>query len=326
MDLKQDYARPDFSEAGDVTLRRTDRGDDPSRYDDADAAELRDRIDDLEGELEACRTRVEQLQQRRDAYESTIVDHRTFPESIHEQLRSVGTDARSSVLSVRNPDHYLRSNGTAWVAEEGVVVTATPVLDGPDEAMLSGWTGPVPDGPDDLTLESFDGTDRPVERETVDEATSTAIIDTETDGLDPLAIGSAADLEDGDPLLVLGHPAYVGQWVMSLGRYVETDDRTSFRIDCPVSPATTDLPFLIPSVSGAPVFDVQGRVVGMILRTQARTSNPAPGTYSRSEQVFQGIPDTRDLVALDGQTVADALSATDASLEGSPSRTGGRRA
>lgn len=276
-----------------------------SRYGDAGPDELRAAVRDLEDELAECRDRIERREHRSEEHESAIAELRAFPDAVHEELRSIGTDARPSVLSIDDPDDHLASNGTGWVIDDGLVVTAATVLRGPDPASLQGWTGPVPDGPDSVVLETVHGDELPVERTVVDGESPVGIVETETDGLDPLPTDPADGLEDGDPLLCLGHPGHVGRWVMSLGRYREMDDRASFRFDGPVSHATTDQPTLVAPISGAPLFDLDGRVVGLVEGPRPREDELAPGADRWSGPVFQGLPDTYDLRAVDAAVVGD---------------------
>lgn len=279
-----------------------------ARYDGTDNEGLRAVIDELERDLAECRNEAERREKGREELESAAAERRTFPDAVHEQMRSVGSDVRSSVVSIDDPDVPGESIGTGWAIEDGLVVTAAAILAGPADETLADWTGPVPDGPDAVTVETIHGAELRVERSATGSGSPVAVVEAETEGLDPLATASADDVEEGDPLLTVGHPGGVGRWVMSLGRYAGPDGQSGFRIDGPVSHATTDLPTRVAPIAGAPVFDREGRVVGLVEGPRPRTAEPTPGTFSRADEVFQGLPDVYDLVAVDAAVVVDRVT------------------
>lgn len=282
-------------------------GTDEDDLDDEEMDEeaLRDAIESLERQLADCEDEVESLEARRGNLETSVSERRAFPDDVHETMRAVGKEARASVVALDDPDHHFRANGTGWVVDDGVLVTARSVVAGPRADVVEGWEGPVPDGPETLVPETIDGRELPIEGTTIDERAGVALVETATDGLDPLSSGSTDGLEDGDPLLVLGHPAQLGRWVMTLGRYAGADGTDRFRVDAPVSHATTGQGLLVPPIAGAPVFDLGGTVVGVVEGTRLRADDLAPGAHTKSETPLQRLPDTYDLLAVDGGSVRD---------------------
>jgi serine protease Do len=72
----------------------------------------------------------------------------------------------------------------------------------------------------------------------------------------PLTPGNADDLEPGQPLVQVGHPGGVGNWVIALGRYLgETDtEADGFLTSIPSEGGS----------SGSPTVTLDGEVVGLL--------------------------------------------------------------
>lgn len=164
----------------------------------------------------------------------------TYSEATLRRAREVGIAIRESVvaMSPRPP----RVRGTGWYFDsETFIVTAAHVV-----AARDGWTGWQPDGTavpmtyvDDAYVEGAD----------------VGALRTEVPG-PPLPAGDADALEPGQPLVQVGHPGGVGNWVIALGRYLgETDtEADGFLTSIPSAGGA----------SGAPTVTLDGEVVGLL--------------------------------------------------------------
>jgi serine protease Do len=167
-------------------------------------------------------------------------DDSSYSKTTIRRAREVGLAIRDSVvaMSPRPP----RVRGTGWYfRSEDLVVTAGHVV-----AARDGWVGWQPDGTKlDLTYLDdayVDGADVGAMR-------------TEIPGL-PLSAGDADALEPGQPLVQVGHPGGVGNWVIALGRYLgETDTEADGLL--------TSIPSA-GGASGAPTVTLDGEVVGLL--------------------------------------------------------------
>ena len=98
-------------------------------------------------------------------------------------------------------------------------------------------------------------------------------------GITPVKIGSSAGLVQGQPLVVVGNPGGMGNWVATLGSYVQLRD--AFDLDGnPVREFKATTPSMGGN-SGSPVFDLEGNVVGVLWGGEAvdvvrRVGDPIP--------------------------------------------------
>jgi len=167
----------------------------------------------------------------------------SFDDETVERARSVGIAARSSVLVLTDDEDQPHGPGWYYDAED-VVVTAGHVYDSGGD--LTGW---LPDGTR-VPLEQL-GTGFREEGDVAGASTSV----TRT----PLPAGDPEDLDEGQPLVALGHPGDVGYWYISLGRFEGYNPRTDTLLSS------------IPSIggfSGGPTLTLDGAVVGMLVGLQ----------------------------------------------------------
>lgn len=164
----------------------------------------------------------------------------TYSEATRQRAREVGLDIRESVVAMSPQPPQVR--GTGWYFDAAsVIVTAAHLV-----AARDGWTGWQPDGTavpmtyiDDAYLDGAD----------------VGALRTEVAG-PPLPAGDADALDPGQPLVQVGHPGGVGNWVIALGRYLgETDtEADGFLTSIPSAGG----------MSGAPTVTLDGEVVGLL--------------------------------------------------------------
>ncbi|EJN60397.1 S1 family peptidase [Halogranum rubrum] len=164
-----------------------------------------------------------------------------FPEDVRERAREVGLATRDAVvyLELRAGNRY--SVGTGWILDDTHIVTNGHVV-----AQGGEVTCYTADG-DTLDVELVEASQRP----------DVALLRTTDDVPATLSTGSAEDLERNQPLVQVGHPGSVGNWVISLGTFT---GRTG------VLGTGDTLKTSVPSAqgsSGSPLVTLDGDVVGL---------------------------------------------------------------
>ncbi|SFL06061.1 serine protease Do [Halogranum rubrum] len=164
-----------------------------------------------------------------------------FPEDVRERAREVGLATRDAVvyLELRAGNRY--SVGTGWILDDTHIVTNGHVV-----AQGGEVTCYTADG-DTLDVELVEASQRP----------DVALLRTTDDVPATLSTGSAEDLDRNQPLVQVGHPGSVGNWVISLGTFT---GRTG------VLGTGDTLKTSVPSAqgsSGSPLVTLDGDVVGL---------------------------------------------------------------
>lgn len=256
-------------------------GDSPADPDSpvTSAAPTRDctrQLDDAEAELAATNDRVARLSTRlaetaeRAASLEQAVDRAAtgYPESVVGAAESVGVAARPSVVFL----DVGSGQGTGWFVDETHVLTNSHNVAGGEDVV--GWT--VDGDRFDLDL--------------VDRVASmypdVALLRADREG-PPLPVGSADAVTPGQPLVQVGHPGSVGNWIVSLGEFVQRQT-----VQSPGGDAVEELVTTVPGRegnSGSPLLTLDGRVVGVTYagspkagRRPDESPEPAPTTvYDR---------------------------------------------
>lgn len=204
-----------------------------------------------------------------------------FDDDVRAMAREVGLAARESVVRVSNTVD--RGRGTGWVLDDGYVVTNAHIAAGGIEH----------------EVRTFDGETVPATRVgyTRDLDPDVALLEAPALDVAPLPTGTSSELEQGDPLVQVGHPAQVGAWILALGRFV--DRLPAF--DWLLSDIPTDR-----GNSGSPLVTLAGDVVGM---TSGSTRTDDRRDYTRSERVFTEYPEQEELATANPvETVRDAAA------------------
>ncbi len=112
-----------------------------------------------------------------------------------------------------------------------------------------------------------------------------AILRTDYTKAPGLPVGSSGGLKEGDPLVQVGHPGGIGNWVMTLGEVVM---RHGSRLVGTVPTAG--------GMSGSPVLTLDGKVVGI---TTGRVADPRgegffvvplePGAPPSDSEIYQSL-------------------------------------
>ena len=205
--------------------------------------ELESEVEALEGEIDALEADIESYQDQIDDLEERVADldpESQFSDAEVEAITDVSHLERDAVGHVAD---WL-SEGTAFHTGDGRCLTAEHIFRG------------------SASFESieFPNTDRVgFSIGASDESIDTEVLEAAITPDHAIEFGSIEDIDEGDVLFTIGHPYYVGYWIISVGRFIEEVDDPSgmdelFKADIPVQNAN----------SGSPVFDIDGNVVGMI--------------------------------------------------------------
>jgi S1-C subfamily serine protease len=192
-------------------------------------------------------------------------ESRTFSDETLAKAREVGTAVQRSVVKLTNGN----AGGTGWILEDGYVVTNSHV------AYES----------ETMDVETFDertGTATRVGYHR-DMTPDVALLKTGMETPSPLAMETDATLSKGDPLLAVGHPGSVGDWVISLGTY----DSYRPMIDWILADIPADN-----GNSGSPLVTLDGAVVGCVSGSMTMGERRR---VSRSEKVFTTFPEREQL-------------------------------
>jgi serine protease Do len=179
----------------------------------------------------------------------------TFDDETRRRAREVGLATREGVVYLQLRAGTGLYVGTGWVIDDEHVVTNGHVVEQGTELTCYTLDG------DTLSLEPVRTSRRP----------DVALLRT-ADGTPPtLPTGSASDLDGDQPLVQVGHPGAVGNWVVSLGRF---SGRTG------VFGTGDTLRSTVPTArgnSGSPLVTLDGDVVGLTFASTTRASR-FPGT------------------------------------------------
>lgn len=188
-----------------------------------------------------------------------------FSDGTVRRARETGHEVRRAVVKLEREVGKGRSGGTGWIvdAERGHIVTNSHVV---SEAAT-------------YSVETFDGDTGTAERVGYhrDLQPDVALLETDLDGLTELPTGDPAALETGDPLVTVGHPGSVGDWIVSLGRFQQ------FRkgMDLLLSTVPTD-----EGNSGGPLVTLDGTAVGVVSGSLSADDE----RLSKPDRVFTELP------------------------------------
>ena len=174
----------------------------------------------------------------------------SFEAATRRRAREAGLATREGVvyLQMRTGDGLYV--GTGWVLDDEHVVT----------------NGHVVERGSDVTCYTLGGDELAVERVGSSRRPDVALLRTDDDPPAALSTGTAADLDEGQPLVQVGHPGSVGNWVVSLGRF---SGRTG------VFGTGDTLKSTVPTArgnSGSPLVTLDGDVVGTTFANTTTTS------------------------------------------------------
>lgn len=179
-----------------------------------------------------------------------------FSDEEIDRAESLGEDVREAVAVIRGETG---AGGTAWFLDDGRLLTNSHVVDGNES--FEAW--PI-DG------EKFEPELAGASNYLDNPYHDVAVLETDFSPTNRLSLGESESVEVGQPLVQVGHPFGIGNWVVSIGRYVEDGQGETL---------LTSVPSLSGN-SGAPLLTLDGTVVGIttggVPREQLNSARPEP--------------------------------------------------
>ncbi|WP_227378460.1 S1 family peptidase [Haladaptatus halobius] len=189
-----------------------------------------------------------------------------FSKETRKRAETLGKKVRQSVVKILDEDMV----GTGWVADDGYLLTNSHIV---QDATT-------------FDIETFDERTGIATRVGFhrDLLPDIALLKTGIETPLPLSTEVTATLSKGDPLLSVGHPGKVGDWVIGLGRYDSINPRTNWLLaDIPTGDGS----------SGSPLLTLDGGVVGCIHGTTPTKSEIH--RLDRPDSVFTAYPEKQSL-------------------------------
>ncbi len=234
----------------------------------------------LEDKLSQKETRIAELEAMISQLETEQTAPATagseFSQEIVDKARAVGIEARKSVVYLEVTTIGGRSGqATAWFLEGGLLITAGHVFEDVEGAVTI--KGHTIDG-DTFSVEVIYSSLIPGD---------IAILRTDYTKAPGLPVGSSGGLKEGDPLVQVGHPGGMGNWVITLGELVRGGGHSVLFGTVPTAGG----------MSGSPVLTLDGKVVGMttgsaLITVGGRSFEPGATPPSNSE-VYLSIEELR---------------------------------
>lgn len=189
-----------------------------------------------------------------------------FSEETRSRAGELGRTVRESVVKLTEG----RAGGTGWVVGDGRVLTNSHVV-----AEF-----------ETMRVETFDGRTGMATRVGYHRDLSPDIALLETDVRVPEALSTDpdADVSRGDPVVMVGHPGRVGDWVISLGTY----HSQPLAIDWVLADVPADN-----GNSGSPLLTLDGSVIGCVSGTTSLGSRD--GRADRPDEVYTSFPEEESL-------------------------------
>ncbi|WP_338728978.1 serine protease [Haladaptatus sp. DJG-WS-42] len=208
-----------------------------------------------------------QTQTKSTSKESVEHDHQNsntvdFSDETLEQARAIGKTVQKSVVKLTNGS----TGGTGWIIEDGYIMTNSHVV-------LNSET---------MAVETFDGNTGTATRVGYHQnmVPDIALMKTEIETPAPLPVKTDVDVSKGDPVLMVGHPGSVGDWVISVGRYDSYQQGINWVL--------SDIPTKSGN-SGSPLVTLDGVVIGCV-SGESKVGGQSGGV-DRPEKVYTEFPE-----------------------------------
>ena len=179
-----------------------------------------------------------------------------FSDAELDRARSLGKEVREAVAVIRGENG---EGGTAWFLDSGRLLTNSHVV-GSSEG-FEAWSINGDKFEPELVGAS-DYRNSPYH--------DVAVLETDFSPSNRLPLGESDAVEKEQPVVQIGHPFGIGNWVVSIGRYVESGHGETL---------LTSVPSLSGN-SGGPLLTLDGSVVGIttgsVPRKQLDSTQPEP--------------------------------------------------
>ena len=172
-------------------------------------------------------------------------------------VNSVVAISNHATTNVYGQVTEMASSGSGFIiSEDGYVVSNYHVVEGADT----------------LTVITYEGTEYPATLVGYDESNDIALLKVSASGLNPVDVGSSADLIVGDQVVAIGNPLGELTSTLTVG-YISAKDRTintdgTYDINMMQTDAAINS-----GNSGGPLFNMKGEVVGITTAKYSGSSN-----------------------------------------------------
>lgn len=201
----------------------------------SDRSELSAKVEELEAERDQLQTELESL----NATVAKLRPQSEFSSAEIDEARDVGQQFRDRVVYIWTRNNF----ATGFHVGNGAHLTVSHLLDVGVYSRI--WVETLGGDQFEVSLEN--------------ESTDLDLRYVQGENASPaLDLSNHVMPDDGDPVVMIGHPFNVGKWIISVGRYLEMRDTTSVGpdhliVDAPVRGGN----------SGGPAFTLDGEFVGM---------------------------------------------------------------
>lgn len=218
-----------------------------------DLSSARSKLESRNEELDSLKQELQQREQRIEELESQTSQQSDFSEETLSQFSSVAETVRQAVVTITGNSG---GTGTAWFVDSNTLVTNAHVVDGSDSFECFTIDG---DSFSPTLLGASDYFNNPYH--------DVAVLETDYTAQTSLSIGDSTSLERDQPVLQVGHPYSVGNWVISIGRYQSDGFGDTIHTSVPNESGN----------SGSPLVNSDGDVVGLT------TGNTSEGSGSSGD-------------------------------------------
>lgn len=200
---------------------------------------LRSKVDQKDTNIEELEEEVTQKERRIEELESQAGQQSEFSADVRSQAKSVAEMVREAVVVIRGDNG---GGGTAWFIDDDTLVTNSHVVEG--QSGFECWT---------INGESFSPTLLGRSGYLNQPYHDVAVLETDFSPETTLSLGESTSLTTDQPVVQVGHPFSVGDWVVSLGRYVRDGFDDTVVTSVPSASGN----------SGGPLVNLDGDVVGI---------------------------------------------------------------
>ena len=238
-----------------------------------DLSSARSKLESKNEELDSLEQELQQREQRIEELESQSSEQSDFSEETLSQFRSVAETVRQAVVTITGSDD---GGGTAWFVDSNTLVTNAHVVEGSKSFECFTIDGnsfsPTLLGASDYFTSPYH---------------DVAVLETDYTAETSLSIGDSTSLERDQPLLQVGHPSSVGNWVISIGRYQSDNFGDAILTSVPGDSGS----------SGSPLVNADGDVVGLTTGStsgQVSSGDPEPVEFELKEEFEVTSQSTHD--------------------------------
>jgi len=209
--------------------------------------ELDNELNNTESNLQAVRSKLDDTETNVEELEAELARTGSYQysESVRETALEVGKQVREAVVALEFEYEYSRRvAGTGWFIDENHIITNAHILRRLENGVAS-----------NPTAYTLDGTEIPIEVGGLAEFDGPDIGLATTSASAPRTLnpGSTEDLSAGEPLIQVGHPGMIGNWVIGLGEFLALKYNGTVTSEMPSTSGN----------SGSPVVTLDGTVIGV---------------------------------------------------------------